>query len=222
MTQEAQKVKRKFYIAAFVTLVVGGGAVAACSNQSGGSSASDRAARGNAGLQGQIYQQKNNIEFNNYNDRQRIADDPTTLLWCTAYSSNPNVKPVTVPIVGKLTSSEKRPYATSQVKTGDNYEYSPEIPGPDKMFGSSAPYRYGFTPGHVYIDFTDMPTICTTQPTVYQATQTQILLKVDPGLNAASQQARQALGAGAQPGGAVTPNAGNQAQQILEGATGGR
>jgi len=82
------------------------------------------------------------IELKNYNARQELTDNPNTILWCSVYPSNPNVTPYTVPIVGKLTSGNKRPYATSQVQFQE--DYTPEIPGPDKMFGTSGEYRYGF------------------------------------------------------------------------------
>lgn len=216
------KLSRVLFVVLIFALSVG---TAACGGGGSGSSAAQRAAKGNADLQSRIYAQQNNIEFNNYNDRQKIADDPTTILWCTAYPANPNARPVTVPIVGKLTSSEKRPYATSQVVdfSGiDSNSYSPERPGPDKMFGASVAYRYGFTPAHVYVDFTGIETVCTTQPTVYQAQQTDIMIKTDPGLAAAAQQAQAQLKAGVQPGtgGKISQSAGNAAQQTLENATG--
>jgi hypothetical protein len=170
-------------------------------------------------LQSKVYAQKNNLEFNNYNQRQHIADDPSTIMWCTAYLNNPNVKPITVPIVGKLTSSKKRPYPTTTVANNDTN--TSELPGPDAMYGDSTEYRYGFTPGGVYFDFTDVSTVCTTEPTVYQATKTQLVLQTDAQLNSAAQEARAALKAGAKPGGVVSKEAGDKAERILEQATGG-
>jgi hypothetical protein len=164
-------------------------------------------------LQSQIYRQHNNVEFQNFNDRQKVADDPATILWCTAYPSNPNAKPLTFPIKGKLTSSNKRPYSTSIVESGgDGFSYNPEQPGPDSMYGQSAEYRYGFTPDGVYVDFTDLETVCTTEPTVYQRQQTDIVLATDPGLVDASAQAKAALQSG-DPAGAT---------RILEQAIGGQ
>ncbi len=176
------------------------------------SEASKQAQDNNERMQSQVYVQHNNVEFQNYNDRQKVADDPATILWCTAYPTNPNARPVTVPIRGKLTSSDKRPYATTTARSGaTDSVYSPEIPGPDGMYGSSVPYRYGFTPAGVYVDFTDLQTVCTTEPTVYQSQQTELVLRTDQPLSDASAKARTALQAG-NPG---------EAARILEQATGG-
>ncbi len=56
------------------------------------------------------YEMKNDVEFNNYSRRQQIADDPTTILWCTSAFPVTGAPLFTVPIVGKLTSGGKRPY----------------------------------------------------------------------------------------------------------------
>lgn len=181
--------------------------VAACSQ---GSSATKDAANANRRLQTDVYRPKNDVEFHNYNERLKIADDPSTILWCTAYLANPNVKPLTYPIVGKLTSSGKRPYASVDTN-GD------ERAGPDHMLGTSTEYRYGFTPGGAYVDFTDIPTVCTTEPTVYQATQTTIILGTDPGLLAATNAAEAALKAGQAKNGTIDPAASAKAAEILAG-----
>jgi hypothetical protein len=163
-------------------------------------------------LQAQVYRQHNNVEFQNYNERQKVADDPATILWCTAYPANPSAKPLTFPIRGKLTSSNKRPYPTAVAETGTDLTYTPEVPGPDSMYGSSAEYRYGFTPAGVYVDFTNLETVCTTEPTVYQKQQTDIVLQTDQGLSTASAQARAAL----------QGNDPAKAERILEQAIGGQ
>lgn len=116
-----------------------------------------------------------NVEFNNYNSRQKIADDPTTILWCTGAFPIPASPLFTVPILGKLTSSGKRPF--------------PDDPGPDGMYGSSSPYQYGFTPGGVYVEFSSsMSTFCTTEPTVWQRQNTTITVAPDNKLKDASAQ----------------------------------
>lgn len=201
----------------FPLLVIAGLAVVLSACGSTTTTATDAALAGNQNLQKKIYAVHNNVEFNNYNARQLIADDPTTILWCTAYSNNPNVKPMTFPIVGKLTSSAKRPYPTQQIV--DRADYNPELPGPDKMYGSSTEYRYGFTPGGVYVDFTDIPTVCSTQPLVYQATETTVVLKVDAQLNAAANAARQALADGKQANGTISAAGSKAAAAALAGAT---
>lgn len=142
----------------------------------------------------------NDVEGNNYYDRLKIADDPTTILWCTSAFPIPSSPLFTVPHVGKLTSGSKRPYETSQVyhdtenSIGD--WYSPEVAGPDGMFGSSAEYRYGFTPGGFYSEYTGLHTYCTDKPTIWQRDNTAIVLETDPVLLAAHTAARKALAEG--------------------------
>ena len=191
-------------------MLVAGFGLTGCTEQS---PAATQAQRKSDQLQQQVYQQHNNVEFQNYNQRQKISDDPATILWCTAYPTNPNAKPLTFPIRGKLTSSNKRPYPTEIAEAGgDGTTYTPEVPGPDSMYGQSTEYRYGFTPAGDYVDFTGVETICSTQPTVYQKQQTDIVLQTDPALVSASAQAKAALQAG-------DPA---RATQILEQAIGGQ
>ena len=109
------------------------------------------------------YIPRNHMEYDNYNKRQALSDDPTEILWCTAYPTNPNCKPMTFAIKGKLTSGSKRPF--------------PDDPGPDGMYGSSGEYRYGFTPAGNYVDFTGIETICTDQLMVWQKETTNIAIE---------------------------------------------
>jgi hypothetical protein len=134
---------------------------------------------------GNIYVMKNDTEFKNYNKRQEIADDPTTILWCTFAFPIPSSPLVTVPVVGKLTSGGKRPFTISDTS-----------PGPDGMYGSSGEYRYGFAPGDVYSDFYDIATYCTNKPMVWQREKTSIVSGVDANLLAAQAAAQAALKAG--------------------------
>jgi hypothetical protein len=192
-----------------LAVLVPGLGLAACTSDSPAATA---AQNNSQKLQAQVYQQHNNVEFQNYNERQKVSDDPVTILWCTAYPTNPNAKPLTFPIRGKLTSSNKRPYPTMIAEAGGSGStYTPEIPGPDSMYGASSEYRYGFTPDGVYVDFTGLETVCTTEPTVYQKQQTNIVLQTDKALVDASAQAKAALQAG-------NPA---KATQILEQAIGG-
>jgi hypothetical protein len=140
------------------------------------------------------YVPKNDLEFKNYDKRQRLADDPTAILWCTSFPWGH--KPFTVPVVGKLTSGAKRPYPTEQVYNGTTSQWYPELPGPDGMYGSSGEYRYGFSPAGIYQDFYNMPTFCTMEPTVWQREETTIVLKIDEGLQKAHSAAQQALKSG--------------------------
>lgn len=135
------------------------------------------------------YVQKHDIEFNNYNKRQKMSDDPTTIVWCTFFPPTPGVQPITVPIVGKLTSGGKRIFPGND---GAGYENV----GPDGMYGSSGEYRYGFTPGDNMIDIYNLPSFCTTEPTVWQRAKTEIVVTIDPTLKASSTRAQAQLKAG--------------------------
>jgi hypothetical protein len=144
-----------------------------------------------------VYIPHNDVEFNNYNRRQRLADDPNTILWCTFFPPTMGQEPFTVPVVGKLTSGQKRPFPTEQEYNGTNnnylFRYEPELVQPDGMFGSSGDYRYGFTPADMYVEFTDMSSFCTTEPTVWQRNETRIVVEVDLAWRNLNDQAREAL-----------------------------
>lgn len=127
----------------------------------------------------EAYVPKNSLDFINYDKRQRLSDEPTTIVWCTIFPPTPGVRPITYPIVGKLTSGGKRPFA--------------DDPGPDGMYGSSGDYRYGFTPGDNMVDVYNVASVCTTEPTVWQKEKTDIVITQDPGLNAAQAAAKAAL-----------------------------
>jgi hypothetical protein len=184
--------KLGYAITCIIAIVLTGSLLAACG---GGSSAQDASQKGSNSLQNQVYQSKHNIEFRNYNLRQKISDDPATIMWCTFFPPTVGQQPFTVPIAGKLTSSNKRPYAGTH--TADNGTPGTEVPGPDHMFGTSEPYRYGFDPTlTTYYDFTDLPSFCTNQPTVWQQNKTQIVVDESTTLGAASGQASAAIKAG--------------------------
>lgn len=125
------------------------------------------------------YIPQNDIEFKNYNKRQQIADDPTTIMWCTSAFPIPSSPLFTVPIVGKVTSSGKRAFDTD--------------PGPDGMWGSSSEYDYGFTPTDNLAEWHKMSQFCTNQPTVWQREHTVVTIQIDPALMAAHTAAREAL-----------------------------
>lgn len=197
--------KRKFQSAlALVALAV---MVAGCGT--GGNSAPSAADQSQAAsdkLQSKIYQSKHNIEFRNYNLRQRIADDPSVILWCTFFP--PGVSQVTngsvggaitVPIAGKLTSSNKRPYQGNQYSYSDASAVgiSGESPGPDHMFGSSSEYSYGFDPTlSTYYQFSNLASFCTTEPTVWQVKATEIVVNTQSTLANLSNAASAAIKAG--------------------------
>lgn len=141
------------------------------------------------------YTPKNDVEGHNYNARQAIADNPSTLIWCTVFPTSPNAKAFTVPIVGKLTSGNKRPYPTEQTLVdGDTTGtmYNPEVAGPDGMYGTSGEYRYGFDPAGNYHDFYNLEAYCTTVPNVLQK-ETTVVLSVGGDLNLIDSRVEEAL-----------------------------
>lgn len=139
----------------------------------------------------EYYVPSRGVERRNYNWRQELADDPTVILWCTSAFSTPGSPMFTIPIMGKLTSGAKRPYATNNTS---GYE----VPGPDGMYGSSGEYRYGFGPTgkYEYYDFYGIETFCSIMPTVWQREATVLILEKDPLLVDATQRAQEALRSG--------------------------
>jgi hypothetical protein len=166
-----------FSVAALFALVACGGTTQTTAQQQAAAIAAGR----------NYYVPKNDVEGNNYNKRLQLADDPSTILWCTSAFSTQGSPYITVPIVGKLTSGNKRPFPTEQVQYESSY--NPEIPGADGMYGSSGEYRYGFTVSGNYIDFYNIETFCTSEPTVWQKENTKIVLASDNGLMDADRQA---------------------------------
>lgn len=184
--------------------------VCSCCNEDNSPAAQSRKKAEEMSSQRAAYVPKNDIEFKNYNRRQELADDATAILWCTSAFPIPSSPLFTVPIVGKITSGGKRPYATEINMCGSSMSYYPELPGPDGMFGPSGEYRYGFTPGGIYADWYGMPTFCTTEPMVWQRESTTIVMQTDPLFSEAHKRAREALKAGKE----------DEARKILEDAIG--
>lgn len=127
------------------------------------------------------YTPHNNVEFNNFNDAQRLYDSPSTIIWCTAYPSNPNAPFITTPIKGKLTSSSVSYRRQQEQVDHGNYSWSVlDAKSSDGMYhGSPPPYRYGFTPGGVYVDYYNVETFCTTALTKFQRQSTKLSVTVD-------------------------------------------
>ncbi len=107
---------------------------------------------------------------------------------------------VTVAVAGKLTSGGKRPYPTSYKedhptdKNDHVWLWYPELPGPDRMYGESGEYRYGFGPAGKaeYEEYFGLPTFCTTVPKVWLR-GTLIVSAADPVFKKATYIARQAM-----------------------------
>jgi hypothetical protein len=142
------------------------------------------------------YIPKNDVEFNNFNDQQKLADDPNTIIWCTAFPSSSTAPIVTVPIKGKLTSSSTSFEPPEDVEFNENAGAAVTTRrSVDGLYHKNPPpYRFGFTPGGQYVDFTEVETICTTQPLDFQ--KESIAVSSDPGFVNADNEAQAALEAG--------------------------
>jgi hypothetical protein len=153
-------------------------------------------------------------ELRNYEAAQKLYASPSTIIWCTTTWGNPSAPMVTVPIAGKLTSSSVSFFTGARAfKPGDDGtgQYTPERRSVDGMYhGSPPPYRYGFTPGGQYVDFSAMPVFCTTALTKFQRKETKVSIAVDDTAKTADAQAQTALKRGDHAG----------AQRILEQALG--
>lgn len=148
-------------------------------------------------------------EYNNYMKAQKLYDDKASIIWCTATWSNSTAPIFTVPIAGKLTSSSVSYYPNQQVDYDSNGNVLIERKSVDGMYhGTPPPYRYGFTPGGQYVDFTGMETFCTTQLTSFQKQSIQVA-SVDTAADAVTQKAETLLKAGDAAG----------AQKLLDGIT---
>lgn len=134
-------------------------------------------------------------EYENYIKAQEdIYDDPAGIIWCTVYPSSDTAPIFTVPIAGKLTSSSVSYYPNYNIKYSSNGSPAQvENQSVDGMYhGSPVPYRYGFTPGGQYVDFTDLPTFCTTALTAFQRETLQVAAVVDDGVTKAAEDALKA------------------------------
>jgi hypothetical protein len=81
----------------------------------------------------------------------------------------------------------------------------------DGMYHGHPPaYRYGFTPGGQYVDFTDLETFCTTALTKFQREKTIVSVSNDTAAQNATSKAEAALKNGDKSG----------AQKALEGLGG--
>jgi hypothetical protein len=153
-----------------------------------------------------------NTEQRNYNDAQKLYNDPATIIWCTAFPESTAAPMVTVPISGKLTSSTTTAFRPEEVINNDSSGSGVSVTqrSVDGLYHPNPPaYRFGFTPGGQLVDFFNMPTVCTTQPLEFQ--RQSITVKVASDLDSATKEAEQAL---------ETDNS-EKAQKILEGAAGG-
>lgn len=154
-----------------------------------------------------------NTEQNNYNKAQELYNDPSTIIWCTAFPASPAAPIVTVPVAGKLTSSTTSafsPDAGIEIPGSDNGGVGAARSVDGLYHPNPPPYRYGFTPGGQYVDFFNLETLCTTQPLKFQ--RENLAITPDSALSNADAQAQQALKNG-------DPKT---AQAILQQAAGGQ
>jgi len=170
----------------------------------------------NAAARADVYIPQNDVEFNNYNKAQELYDSPSSIIWCTTTWGNASAPLVTVPVAGKLTSSSVSYFPNQEKVRADLGQYDGdmlvEAKSVDGMYhGSPGPYRFGFTPGGQYVDFTNMPTFCTTALTEFQRQSTEVSISNDDVSASIQEQAETAL----QSGDAA------EAQRLLEQITAG-
>ncbi|WP_159795758.1 hypothetical protein [Puerhibacterium puerhi] len=181
-------------------------ALAACEEGTASDKAYDEIAKEASGRQ--PYKPQNDVEYNNYNKAQELYDDPSSIIWCTTTWGNASAPLVTVPVAGKLTSSSVSYFPNYSPKwSNNNGGLLVENRSVDGMYHGNPPgYRYGFTPGGQYVDFFNMPTVCTTALTEFQRQSTEVSISNDDVAAQLQQRAEDALKAG---------NA-DEAQKILE------
>lgn len=150
------------------------------------------------------YIPKNGVEYNNYINAQKTYDDPASIIWCTTTWGNASAPLVTIPVAGKLTSS------SVSIFSGTHGDGSERVSVDGMYHGNPPPYRFGFTPGGQYVDFFNMPTICTTALTKFQRQSTEVNMSVDTAIQDAQRRAQEALKAGNH----------KKAEQILDDALG--
>jgi hypothetical protein len=202
--------KRKWLVLPFIALILL--FVAGCGAEEEGTpkeSSQDRA--DNLAANVETYDLKNTVELDNYNAKLALDDDPTTIIWCTAFPENASAPFITVPIAGKLTSSSTSALPPEVPVDRGNYSWQmiPNTSVDGLYHPNPPPYRFGFTPGGQYVDFTGLSTFCTTNPLQFQRESVEVDL--DTGLNNATNAAQQALADGDK----------DRAQQIIEGAVAG-
>lgn len=135
----------------------------------------------------------NEVEAHNYNASQELYDNPSTILYCTILPRNDTIKPITVPIAGKLTSSSVSAFPSQEIHYDEDGNVVTEKASVDGLFHGSPPaYRFGFTPGGNFVElWSGDEGLCTTSPTEIQ-TQT-LSVGFEGSVDAATQQAEAAL-----------------------------
>jgi hypothetical protein len=157
-----------------------------------------------------IAPKSSDTEYNNYMKAQKLYGDPNTILWCSASFNTASSPIFTVPIAGKLTSSSVSFYPGQHVDYSSNGNLLVESRSVDGMYhGSPAPYRYAFTPGGQYVDFTDLAMFCSTSLTEFQQQSLKINVSQSEA-DAVTEKAKEQLKSGDKKG----------AQSTLDNLTG--
>lgn len=143
----------------------------------------------------------NDVPAVQWNKLQKMRDDPSVIIWCTAFPKTVGQEVFTSPLVGGLNSSQLTPFPTKFVVDPAAFGKDPkpaELADPTGMYGVRADFLYGFDPTgeiiHMYMN--GMETYCTNAPLVWQANETRIVVKQDPRLVDISNRAQEALEAG--------------------------
>lgn len=171
-------------------------ALAACGPES--DSASEREKVQEKASSFEAFIPESNVELENYNKAQELYDNPTAIQWCTAFPSSNSAPIITLPVAGKLTTSATSYFSpTEAIRAGDTLINVPSR-SVDGLFHGDSFYRYGFTPGGQYVDFSNsLELLCTTSLTEFQRENTFVEgVDVDADVNALQQRAEEALESG--------------------------
>lgn len=145
------------------------------------------------------YQPVNDVEFNNYNDAQKLFDDPNTIIWCSSSFPNDSSPIITVPIRGKLTSSSTSFFPSHTIGGSSSSYYTEEARSVDGMYHGNPPaYRFGFTPAGKYTSFEGMQVFCSDQLNEFQRQKSFISVesKAPSAIDVAQAKAQELLKAG--------------------------
>ncbi|GAA1412075.1 hypothetical protein AUR04nite_00060 [Glutamicibacter uratoxydans] len=144
------------------------------------------------------YIPKNDTELDNYNKAQELYDDPAAIQFCTAFPSSNSAPIVTTPIAGKLTTSSTT-FFNPQEPFGGEFQGQGMVTLPkrsvDGLYHGDSFYRYGFTPGGQYVDFSNsLELMCTTALTEFQRQKTFVEgVDTDKDVSKLQAEAEQAL-----------------------------
>jgi hypothetical protein len=125
--------------------------------------------------QSKAYIPKNTVELDNYNKAQEIYDNPASIQWCTAFPSSNSAPIITMPIAGKLTTSNTSYFSPTEVYDNANGMVNIPSRSVDALYHGESFYRYGFTPAGQYVDFSNsLELLCTTALTDFQRQNTYV------------------------------------------------